>query len=61
MEEADINTGDIENVRVGAAHDPDTNTFAGMIDDIVIFDAVVGLTAAQRTFLQCCIRCFPEI
>jgi len=52
MKEADINTGGVENVRVGAAHGADANTFAGMIDDVMIFDAVVGFTAVQRTFLQ---------
>jgi len=52
MEEADINTGDSENVRIGASHGPDTNTFGGLIDEVAIFDRVVGLTAIQRAFLQ---------
>ena len=52
MEEAEINTGNIENVRIGAAHGPENNTFAGVIDDVMIFNAVVGLAAIQQAFLQ---------
>lgn len=52
MEEADIDTGDIENVRIGSAYGPDQNTFAGVIDDVMIFNVVVGYTAIQRVLLQ---------
>ena len=52
MEEANINTGCIENVRIGAAHGPENNTFAGTIDEVAIFDVVVGLTAIHRAYLQ---------
>ena len=52
MEEADINTGDNENVRIGASYGPGTNTFGGLIDEAAIFNRVVGLTAIQRAFLQ---------
>jgi hypothetical protein len=52
MEEADINTGRVENVRIGAAHGPDNNTFAGTIDEVAIFDMVVDPTAIHQAYLQ---------
>ena len=52
MEEAEINTGCIENVRIGAAHGPDNNTFSGIIDEVAIFDGIVGPTAIQQTYIQ---------
>ncbi len=52
MEEAEINTGCIENVRIGGAHGPDDNTFAGTIDEVAIFDVVVGPTAVQQAYMQ---------
>ncbi len=45
MQEAQINTGCIESVRIGAAHEPDSNTFAGIIDEVTIFDTTVGPAA----------------
>jgi len=52
MEEAEINTGCIENVRLGGAHGPDGNTFAGTIDEVAIFDAVVSPTAVRQAYIQ---------
>jgi hypothetical protein len=52
MEEAEINTGCIENVRIGAANEPDNNTFAGTIDEVAIFDVVVGPTAVRQAYIQ---------
>jgi len=52
MEEAEINTGCIENVRIGRAHSPDNNTFAGTIDEVAIFDTVVGVAAVQQAYLK---------
>jgi hypothetical protein len=45
MQEAQISTGYIENVRIGAAHAPGGNTFAGIIDEVTIFDVAVGPAA----------------
>ncbi|MCP4258717.1 MAG: LamG domain-containing protein [Planctomycetes bacterium] len=47
MQEAQINTGCIENVRIGAAHDTDSNTFTGIIDEVTIFDIAVSPTAIR--------------
>ena len=52
MQEADINTGHVENARIGAAHGPNNKTFAGTIDEVAIFDVVVGLTAIHQAYLQ---------
>jgi hypothetical protein len=52
MEEAEINTGCIENVRIGGVHGPDDNTFAGTIDEVAIFDVVVGPAAVQQAYMQ---------
>jgi hypothetical protein len=52
MEEAEINTGCIENVRIGGAHEPDNNTFAGTIDEVAIFDVVVGPTVVRQAYMQ---------
>jgi hypothetical protein len=52
MEEAAINTGCIENVRIGGAYGPDDNTFAGTIDEVSIFDVVVGPTVVQQAYIQ---------
>ncbi|MEK7992168.1 MAG: LamG domain-containing protein, partial [Planctomycetota bacterium] len=52
MEEAEINTGCIENVRIGRAPSPDNNTFAGTIDEAAIFDMVVGVAAVQQAYLK---------
>lgn len=52
MEEAQINTGCIENVRIGAAHGPDNKTFAGIIDEVAIFDVSVSQTAAQQAYIK---------
>ena len=52
MEGAEINTGCIENVRVGGAYDPDNNTFAGTLDEVAIFDVVVGPTVVRQAYMQ---------
>ncbi|MBN2314258.1 MAG: LamG domain-containing protein, partial [Sedimentisphaerales bacterium] len=52
MEEGEIYTGNVENVRIGAMHNPDNNTFSGLIDEVVLFDTVVGQSAVHRSFLQ---------
>jgi hypothetical protein len=52
MEEGVIDTGDAGNVRIGAAHGPDNITFAGIIDEVAIFDGALGLSAIQQAFLQ---------
>jgi hypothetical protein len=52
MQEADIDTGCIENVRIGAAHGPDTGTFAGTMDEVMIFDAAVDATGVRRAHIQ---------
>jgi hypothetical protein len=52
MQEAEIDTGCIENVRIGATHGPDNNTFAGTIDEAAIFEVVVGPTAVGQAYVQ---------
>ena len=52
MEEADINTSQVENVRIGAAYGSDEHTFAGFLDEVTIFDSVVGPMAIQQAYLQ---------
>jgi len=52
MEEAEINTGCVENVRIGVSHDPAGNYFSGVIDEVVIFDMAVGSTAIHQAYLQ---------
>jgi hypothetical protein len=52
MEEAEINTGCSENVRIGAAHSPDSNYFSGTIDEVTIFDMAIGTTAIHQAYLQ---------
>ncbi|MFH1719411.1 MAG: LamG-like jellyroll fold domain-containing protein [Planctomycetota bacterium] len=52
MLEAEINTGCIENVRIGAAHSIGESTFAGTLDEVTIYDAVVGPTAVQEAYLK---------
>ncbi len=52
MGEAEINTGNAGNVCIGAALDPDHNTFAGIIDEVAIFDGALSPTAIQQAFLQ---------
>jgi len=52
MEEAEINTGCLENLRIGASHDPGGNYFAGIIDEVAIFDGAVGTTAIHMAYLQ---------
>jgi hypothetical protein len=51
-EEAEINTGCGENLRIGAAHDPDGNTFAGTIDEVAIFEVAVNPTEVRRAHIQ---------
>jgi hypothetical protein len=50
MEEAQINTGCFENVRIGASHD--SNYFSGIIDEAAIFDMAIGITAIQQIYLH---------
>ena len=52
MQEAEIDTGCIEDLRIGAAHGPGADTFAGTIDEVMIFDAAVGPTAIRRAHIQ---------
>jgi len=52
IEEAQINTGCTENVRIGAAHGPDSNYFSGTIDEVAIFDVAIGITAIHQIYLQ---------
>jgi len=51
-EEVEINTGCGENLRIGAAHGPDGNMFAGTIDEVAIFDVAADPTAVRRTHIQ---------
>jgi hypothetical protein len=51
-EEVEINTGCGENLRIGAAHGPDGNMFAGTIDEVAIFDVAVDPTAVRRAHIQ---------
>jgi len=50
MEEAQMNTGCFENVRIGASHD--SNYFSGIIDEAAIFDLAIGITAIQQIYLK---------
>ena len=52
MEEAEINTGCTENVRIGAVHGPGSNYFSGTIDEVAIFDVAAGTTAIHQAYLQ---------
>jgi len=52
MQEAQINTGCIENVRIGAAHGSDNNTFAGIIDEVAIFDMAVSPTTVWKVYIK---------
>ncbi len=52
MEEAEIDTGCGANVRIGAAYRPGEGTFAGILDEVAIYDAVVGPTAVQEAYLE---------
>ena len=52
MEEAEINTGCINNVRIGGTHSPDNNTFAGVIDEVTIFDLAVSPTNVQQAYVK---------
>ena len=52
MEEAEINTGCIKNVRIGGLHSPDNNTFAGVIDEVAIFDLAVSPTNVQQAHMK---------
>ncbi|MHC4300989.1 MAG: LamG domain-containing protein [Planctomycetota bacterium] len=52
MQEVEIDTAFAENLRIGATHDPDGNTFAGTIDEVAIFDAAVGATAVRRAHIK---------
>jgi len=52
MQEAEIDTGCVENLRIGAAHGPGADTFAGTIDEVTIFDAAVHATAIRRAHIQ---------
>jgi len=52
MEEARIDTDCIEDVRIGATHEPADNAFAGTIDEVAIFDATVTPTAVREAYLK---------
>jgi hypothetical protein len=49
MHEAKINTGCIESIRIGATHEPDSNTFAGIMDEVMIFDTDVSPSVIWQT------------
>jgi hypothetical protein len=50
MQEAQINTACTQNIRIGASHDPDSNTFAGIIDEVAIFNATMNPTAVLQNY-----------
>jgi len=50
MEEAQINTGCFDNVRIGASHDG--NYFSGIIDEVAIFDMAIGINAIHQIYLH---------
>jgi hypothetical protein len=52
MQEAQVNTGCIENVRIGATHDPDSNNFAGIVDEVAIFDMAVSPTTVWQAYIK---------
>jgi hypothetical protein len=52
MQEAQINTGCTENIRIGAAHDPASNTFAGIIDEVAIFDVALSPIAVWQAYIK---------
>jgi len=52
MEEARINTGCVGNVRIGASHSSDSNYFAGVIDEVAVFDMAIGTTAIHQEYLH---------
>ena len=52
MEEAQINTACAENLRIGGALAPDSDKFAGTIDEVMIFNAAVDATAVRRAHIQ---------
>ena len=52
MQEAEIDTGCVENLRIGAAHGPGNNTFAGTINEVMIFDSAVAPTAIRRAHIR---------
>ncbi|UCC99039.1 MAG: hypothetical protein JSW66_03965 [Phycisphaerales bacterium] len=52
MQEAEIDTGNVENVCIGAAHGPDNPKFAGTIDEVMIFDRIVGPTVIHQAYLH---------
>ncbi|MGD2094311.1 MAG: LamG domain-containing protein [Phycisphaerales bacterium] len=52
IQEAMINTGCVENVHIGGAHSLNGNTFAGIIDEVAIFDVVVGFSAVQQAMVE---------
>ena len=52
MQEAEIDTACAESVRIGRAHGPDMGTFAGIIDEVMIFDAAVDATGVRRVHIR---------
>jgi len=50
MQEAQINTGCIESIRIGATQEPDSNTFAGIMDDLIIFNTTVSPSVIWQTY-----------
>jgi hypothetical protein len=52
MEEAEINTGCELNVQIGAAHEPDSYYFSGIIDEVAVFDVAIGTTAVHQAYLH---------
>ena len=52
IEEAEINTGCVENVRIGASLGSDSSYFEGVIDEVAIFDRAIGTTAIHQDYLH---------
>jgi hypothetical protein len=52
MEEARIDTGCIENLSIGAAHGLVESNFAGVMDEVMIFDATIGPTSVRDVYLK---------
>jgi hypothetical protein len=47
--EYDIITGSMDNLRIGASHDPNSSTFKGIIDEVKIFDVALGTLGVRNT------------
>jgi hypothetical protein len=52
MQEAPINTECVQNVRIGASYESDADPFAGVMDEVMIFDSAVSPTAVRRAYMK---------